>query len=240
MQDRYTGDIGDFSKLGLLRALVAAGFSVGLNWYLVPDETHNGDGRHVDYLKSERFAKCDEGLWRALGEIVDGGDRRVSLMEDDRILEATFFSERLDLKGLSRDERLSSRCAWYERSLAAMAGMDVVCVDPDNGIVVPSAAGTVKEGKYVLPSELAGYYRQGSSVICYQHKARRSDDHYARLFEGLLATGDFPGATGTVLKFITTSQRYYLLIVQPPHRQAVSQVVEDFLEGAWKDHFRLL
>ena len=31
MQNRYTGDIGDFSKLGLLRALRSAGFSIGLN-----------------------------------------------------------------------------------------------------------------------------------------------------------------------------------------------------------------
>ena len=30
MQNRYTGDIGDFSKLGLLRALQAAGLSIGL------------------------------------------------------------------------------------------------------------------------------------------------------------------------------------------------------------------
>ena len=50
MQNRYTGDIGDFSKLGLLRALQAAGFSIGLNWYLTPDETHNGDGRRIHYL----------------------------------------------------------------------------------------------------------------------------------------------------------------------------------------------
>lgn len=53
MQDRYTGDIGDFSKLGILRALEKAGMSVGLNWYLTPDENHNSDGRHVQYLNQE-------------------------------------------------------------------------------------------------------------------------------------------------------------------------------------------
>ncbi len=47
MQNRYTGDIGDFSKLGLLRVLHAARLSIGLNWYLTPDETHNNDGGHV-------------------------------------------------------------------------------------------------------------------------------------------------------------------------------------------------
>ena len=47
MQNRYTGDIGDFSKLGLLRALSNAGLSIGLNWYLTPNETHNEDGKHT-------------------------------------------------------------------------------------------------------------------------------------------------------------------------------------------------
>ncbi|MGN1144419.1 MAG: hypothetical protein ACI4SU_07600 [Anaerovoracaceae bacterium] len=47
MQNRYTGDIGDFGKLGLLRQLSGAGFSIGVNWYLTPDESHNGDGRHI-------------------------------------------------------------------------------------------------------------------------------------------------------------------------------------------------
>ena len=33
MQDRYAGDIGDFGKFGLLRALSSAGLSIGVNWY---------------------------------------------------------------------------------------------------------------------------------------------------------------------------------------------------------------
>ena len=71
MQNRYTGDIGDFGKLGLLRVLQSAGLSIGLNWYLTPDETHNGDGRHVSYLGLQEFRACDEGLWLALRAIVE-------------------------------------------------------------------------------------------------------------------------------------------------------------------------
>ncbi len=37
MQDRYAGDIGDFVKLGLLRA-ISPGYALGLAWYHVPDE----------------------------------------------------------------------------------------------------------------------------------------------------------------------------------------------------------
>jgi hypothetical protein len=57
VQDRYAGDVGDFLKLGLLRQLIASGDSppslrLGVVWYLVPDEAHNSDGRHVGYLSA--------------------------------------------------------------------------------------------------------------------------------------------------------------------------------------------
>ena len=47
MQDRYTGDIGDYGKLGMLRYLAAAGPRVGVNWYRTPDEDHNEDGKFI-------------------------------------------------------------------------------------------------------------------------------------------------------------------------------------------------
>ena len=82
MQDRYTGDIGDFSKLGILRALEKAGMSVGLNWYLTPDENHNSDGRHVQYLNQDRFKACDEALWLELRGLVYHGQRKVCFLEN--------------------------------------------------------------------------------------------------------------------------------------------------------------
>lgn len=57
MQNRYTGDIGDFGKLGLLRVLQESGLTIGVNWYLVPDENHNSDGRHVQYLENADYCR---------------------------------------------------------------------------------------------------------------------------------------------------------------------------------------
>lgn len=237
MQDRYTGDIGDFSKLGLLRALRAQGLTVGLNWYLTPDETHNGDGRHVDYLFQDRFRACDEGLWSGLREIVEAGERKVRSMERDEILEATFFSERLDFGGMKKSERLACRTSWFARSLETLAGNDVICADPDNGLVVPSAAGGPRENKYILPSEVAAYYASGSSVIYYQHKARRKDPVYVEQLCHLLREPGLAGATGLVLKFKTTSQRYYMFAIQPRHREFVERAVDEMLSTGWGEHF---
>ena len=55
MQNTYAGDVGDFGKLGLLRQLSKSQLIIGINWYLVPDENHNADGKHIGYITDTRF-----------------------------------------------------------------------------------------------------------------------------------------------------------------------------------------
>jgi hypothetical protein len=92
----------------------------------------------------------------------------------------------------------------------------------------------------LMGDELADYYAQGSSVIYYQHKARRTDPVYAKQLDELLESGSFPGAIGLALKFKTTSQRYYMFIIQPQHRAGVEATVNQMLSTAWSEHFCLL
>ncbi len=240
MQNRYTADIGDYSKLGLLRALKASGLSIGVNWYLTPDEEHNGDGCHVEYLSDECANACDEELWLALKNIVKTEQRKVSSLENETILRAVFVSDMLDFKGKVKQEREKLRANWHARALAKLVGNDIVFVDPDNGLIVPSAAGKPKENKYVLAEELANYYAQGSSVIYYQHKARRKDDFYREQHEELIHRAEFPGAAGLGLKFLKMSQRYYFFILQPWHREVVEDTINEMVQGAWKGYFEIL
>ena len=120
-----------------------------------------------------------------------------------------------------------------------MAGNDIICVDPDNGLIVPSAVGKPKENKYVLCDELADYYAQHSSVIYYQHKARKQDEFYIRQHEKLIHAPKFAGARGLGLKFITTSQRYYFFIMQPHHHAVIETAIKNMLSTAWNKHFML-
>ena len=139
MQNRYTGDIGDFGKLGLLRQLRLTGLSIGVNWYLTPDETHNGDGRHIAYLKNDAFRVCDEQLWSVLGQIVNTGKRQVSALECPDILQASYYSQVLDFSGINKAERQVLRWEWHNRAIQQLKDCDIVFVDPDNGLIVPSA-----------------------------------------------------------------------------------------------------
>lgn len=239
MQNRYTGDIGDFGKLGLLRVLNSAGLSIGVNWYLTPNESHNGDGRHTGYLNKEQYQACDKQLWSGLKRIVETGQREIVALENGDILQATYYSKPLDFDGKTKAERINLRSKWHKEATAVLNNTDIVFVDPDNGLIVPSAVGTVKSNKYVEPKELADYYSQGSSVIYYQHKARRNDMFYIEQHKRLLSCPAFNGATGLGLKFVTTSQRYYFFIVQPKHKEIINERIQQMMNTAWKEHFCL-
>ena len=240
MQDRYTGDIGDFGKLGLLRALQSRDLTIGVNWYLTPDEDHNDDGMYTKYLKDESYRKYDESLWLDLKQIVDENQRKVSALQNDRILQAVFYDKTLDFAGKKKAERIWIREEWHRQALDQLSELDVVFVDPDNGLVVPSAEGRPKENKYVMPDELLDYYRKGSSVIYYQHKARRQDQFYADQHEKLIKSPGLEGASGLGLKFKKTSQRYYFFILQPRHREMIEKITKEMVSSAWGDHFSIL
>ena len=126
MQNRYTGDIGDFGKLGLLRTLQAQGFTIGVNWYLTPDEDHNEDGKYTKYLDDEMYRKCDESLWLELKQIVEADQRKVSALQNDRILQAVFYDEILDFAGKKKTERISTREEWHKQALDQLSDLDVV------------------------------------------------------------------------------------------------------------------
>ena len=240
MQNRYTGDIGDFSKYLLLRRLQSSGLSIGVNWYLVPDEKHNSDGRFTQYFNDENMIRYDRALCRELKQIVDSGNRVVSELEKEEILKARYFSGLLDYSGKSKAERAELRSTWHTKALQSLKGPDIITLDPDNGLIVPSAAGTAKENKYVKPEEIADYYRQGSSVIYYQHKARKTDCFYIDQHRSLLESGMFSGAAGLGVKFIKTSQRYYFFILQPEHKDPIYTAVNEMLATYLSSLFTLI
>lgn len=238
MQNRYTGDIGDFGKLGLLRKLSSAGFRIGVNWYLTPDEAGlNNDGKFTAYLKSPAFRMCDPQLWEALGAIIKAGERDVHSLQQREILPATFYSSYMDFPVHSYDERNSMRQSWHKKAVSALEGCDIIFADPDNGLIVPSAVRGRKSVKYILSEELADYYATGASIVYYQHKARCKDEVYAAHHKQLLASGQFPDASGFGLKFSKTSQRFYFFLVHPQHWKRISEAIHAMLETPWKNYF---
>src|SRR4029077_14352069 len=115
MQNRYVGDIGDYLKLGILRAL-SPGFCLGVAWWLFPDESHNQDGRHVGYLqRPEQWRHLDPILFHALANIVASNRRSVRALETANLLPgALSVSEVIPTDGLPA-QRKRARHQWFVR-----------------------------------------------------------------------------------------------------------------------------
>jgi len=87
MQNRYVRDIGDYVKIAIL-----PGRRLGVAWWLFPDESHNRDGRHVDYLKRpDRWRHLDPPLFDALKGIVEAERRNVRALEQASLLPGALF-----------------------------------------------------------------------------------------------------------------------------------------------------
>ena len=179
MQDRYTGDIADYIKYGLLRSL-ANNRKLGIAWYLYPDENHNSDGRHIGYLQyPDLWRARDPELFDAIKKIVEGGRRCVTNIEESGILKGAKFSrETLLVADLSPEKRAAWRLRWFESVKEALSGCELVFADPDNGLCedFKFRATQLKFWKRIPLSEARTLARDRTAVI-YHHNTRRKGGH---------------------------------------------------------------
>ena len=174
MKNQYVGDIGDYSKLGLISTLISLdqNIKLGINWYQFDGIHHTespNDGKHYEYLTGKR--KDSEKLSRLFPEIYEefkakftiniNGEieifeenRKVENLEKVSCLENTLFFN-ANICDLPRD-------SWFNNSLTALSEAEIVFLDPDNGLEYSSGRGGVK---HVLIGELEKYYLKGKSVI---------------------------------------------------------------------------
>jgi len=182
MQNRYAGDIGDYVKLGILRAL-SPGYHLGVAWWLYPDEAHNDDGRHIDYLRHpEQWRHFDAALFDALSEIVTSGQRDVRALEAANILRgAVFASDVIPTCGLVTQRRQARR-EWFQTVCQTVQQADLVFVDPDNGLEPDGYShDSAKAGKSITFDELRALARPGRCLIVYHHHTRRAGGHHAEI-----------------------------------------------------------
>lgn len=247
MQDRYVGDVGDFGKFGLLRALGRASprARVGVAWCRYPDECHNGDGRHITYLARRDFATLDPVLHSRLGEIVKSGQRSLTAVERARILPSNtiYFGDATRDAGKVRPSiRLNYRNSWLERALRDLELANLVFFDPDNGIEPASVRRDhPKAGKYVFWEDLLPFWQRGQSLVVYHHLNRtasaraQAEALSARFVENL---GDIPLLAP--LLFRRGSCRFFFIAVQEEHASAFRSVTKQFLSLGWNRHFEVV
>lgn len=182
MQDRYAGDVGDYAKLALLRALIP-GRRLGVVWWRYPDESHTGDGRHIGYLNNpSQWRNLDPVLFDCLGGIVRAGERTVSALQVEGLLGDAVFCDEVIPTGLSSGRLTIERTAWFERVRSRVSSCDLVFLDPDNGLEPLSySLGAVSGGKCVSVSQIKALMAPGRTLVVYHHQTRRKGGHLAEL-----------------------------------------------------------
>lgn len=229
MKNQYAGDVGDYTKLGILRGLENAGFSIGLNWYLTLDEPEYSktftDGKHTKFLECD----CDTpdiDLYCALQKIGLSNNRTVARLERAKLFENTLFWNKM-LEGKSRDK-------WHLEALKKLGKQDVIFLDPDNGLEVKSTNPYSKNGnKYTTYKEAADYYVQGATVIIYNHRDRKPENEYLKRFYRFIDMEETKNAKMFYLRASRYSVRDYLFLVQERHFSDLETAIDNFLATEW-------
>jgi len=257
MQDRYTADAGDFGKYGLLRRLVGqapassgaaeeapgagARLRLAVNWCLVPDESHNNDGKHVAYLgigghPDHTFRQCDPELFDRLRALVPHL-RRVSEVRAAGILpEETLWFER-PIGGLGLPSSPDARRQWHAAALAATREAEIVFLDPDNGMR-PGAPNGKPSEKHIHLEELRDYLERGQSLVVYHH-LDRSAPHPEQIRSWRDRLESELGVKGAIgLRYRKGSSRAFFILPTPGHRALLRSRTDALLASPWRVRLR--
>ncbi len=227
MKDKYVGDIGDFCKYGLLNALFArSNLRLGINWYYTPND-ESPDGKFIDLPPN--LQDCMPGLDDKLTDIRNN-NRALGNIEHSGILpqESIFYRDPLG-------ENTAFRERWHSAALDQLKTADIVFLDPDNGIATEKMeARSKRTNKSVFSNEIEDYYRNGKSVIVYNHCSRENQVEYTARFERVYRL--IPDCYYRRIRTHRGTARDYCFFIQPFHREAIELALNELLsdDSVWK------
>jgi hypothetical protein len=234
MKNQYFGDINDYRKYGLLRAFAAGGIgNILVAWMLTPNDGRR-DGSIRAYLKRkqrEKWRRFDPELYDGLvAMLASRSTSRVSLIETSGLLPGTKF-----YSAVVPDTR-TLRDRWRAGLIKAAAGTDLVFIDPDNGIEVPSKPiGRKGSSKYVTWEEIQSLWTARCSLLIFQYCPReRREAFAARMIASLRK------CTGArFVQSIRAANVVYFLVVQSKHESRIRRITAE-LSGRWEEQIEVM
>jgi hypothetical protein len=221
MQNRYAGDVGDFSKFYLIEKLSEPDLRPAVVWYLNIAQEANSDGNRI---KFDRLRKCQPALHDKLVGISTCGNRSVGLLQTSGVCSprTLFFDEPLPIPTASSDwiAARDARDAWSRSAFEAIARADLIFLDPDNGLAPPGVTKSSKRSlKYAFQDEVRLFLSTNRSVVLYQHLDRKpiteSIQQRLKLLNGFSVTW--------ALSFHAQSVRIYYVLAAPSHQKRFMQ-----------------
>jgi hypothetical protein len=235
MKNQYFGDINDYRKYGLLRALQDGGKRrLLVAWMLTPDDGST-DGQKRAYLdEPDGFRRFDPKLFDTLRLLTS--DERAPAVE---LIEATSLLAPATFHSLPVPDGRREREEWHRSLLQAVRSgePDLVFFDPDNGVEVRSKpVGRRGSSKYVRWAEIEAVWGAGCSVLVYQHFPRvRRDEYTVQLTAEVRRR---LGARCSTWAF-ATSHVLFVLAARPSHRAGLAGAIEGPL-GRWSGQIEVL
>ena len=248
MQDRYVGDVGDFGKYGLLRALVKTEdpIRLGVLWYRFPDETHNNDGQAIRYLSPspknvKAFRACDPELWDELRKVItEPSQRNLEAVQRSTILprNTLYHCDALSFdRSNGQAERSEIRSDWTCRGIELTEQADLVFFDPDNGLECGSVKRTYNKGpKYVFLDDLRPYVRRRQTLLIYHSPPREKGGVVGAVARRRDELRSALGVPVDAVLFRRKSVRSYFLVHGAVGAQLAASMAET-VKGPWGAHF---
>ena len=226
MKNQYFGDLADYRKYGLLRALAGAGLSVGVCWMLTPDDG-GAHGRRAGYLRRPEWARCDPPLFDFLRARRARGRLRVSEAENESGAGGNFagfgFFSRPFCGGRRREYFASAR----ER----LRGRDVVFLDPDKGLRPRRGCSDA----HLDWADAEEVFAAGHSLAVTQFPRWAAPEGNLEAMEEKRAElSRRLGAEARVAHFCDHPWLFFLLAAQPGHAAALGRA-SDRLRRDWRE-----
>jgi hypothetical protein len=168
VKDQYVGDVNDYLKYSLLRALARAHSGrLQVCWMRTAPDGRT-DGARLGYLAEGEPARAlDPLVFDELTRIITAGKRSVNAVQRTAILPGAQFHP------APLGDQPAARKRHFSKIWRALGPRDLVFFDPDNGLEVASVrAGARNCSKYVFLEELAVALDKQRSVCVYQHFPR--------------------------------------------------------------------
>jgi hypothetical protein len=226
VKDQYFGDVNDYRKYGLLRAILSCtGIRLGVCWMLTAPDGRS-DGGHLNYFnKPGKFRRYDSELFDWLTQTHHRHpDRRTDRIEGSELLGgAVYFSELLSDGHGHRNE-------WFHRCRQKLNGCELIFFDPDNGLERSVGFGRRHSHKFLYWTEVCEAFSAGASVLIYQHFPR---ENRAALIERLAERLRTETGAAGIFSF-TTPNVLFLLAAHEQHVASFRNVVHS-LPLHWPD-----
>ncbi len=230
MKNQYFGDINDYRKYGLLRAISrATNLSLCVAWMLTPDDG-TADGKFIAYLDHpDQRSHYDPELFCALkGFLNQGEQRHVGMIESTDLLpSAKYFSVVVPDAASEREE-------WFRKLQESARDGDFTFLDPDNGLEIRSKPyGRKRSSKFLYWREVEELWSSGKSLLIYQHFIH---ENRFKFIQRLLATLQSKTPDSLVEAF-STPHVVFLMALQPEHHGFHQAIVDDVCK-CWQGQIR--